>query len=113
MIKPKSLVLVFAGLGLTACGPCGEDLVSSATSPDGRYEARTVEVNCGATTDFAWRVELKDVGHRRIERVATFDGPGSAAVAWRGKTLVVSHKGERYRAAAEVFGVPVAYTPLH
>jgi hypothetical protein len=108
----SALAFLLVGLSLVSCGSCGEELVSSAASADGRYEARIVEVNCGATTDFSWRVELKDAGQRRIERVATFDGADSASVAWRGRTLVVAHKGERFRAASEVFGLPVEYTPL-
>jgi len=106
----STLAILAVGLSLAACGLCGGDLVSSAASTDGLYEARIIEVNCGATTDFAWRVEVKDVRERRIQPVGTFDG--AASVAWRGRTLVVAHKGERFRAASEVFGLPIEYRSL-
>ena len=43
----------------SACGDlCGDEELSSAVSPDGRYVARAFIRNCGATTAYVTRVDL-------------------------------------------------------
>ncbi len=51
-------LLVLAALA-SACGDlCGDEELSSAVSPDGRYVARAFIRNCGATTAYVTRVDL-------------------------------------------------------
>jgi hypothetical protein len=39
--------------------PCGEDVISEETSPDGRYIAVLFERNCGATTPYVDHINLR------------------------------------------------------
>ena len=43
-------------------GGCGEEVISSTTSPNGRYVAVVFERNCGATTGWVTHVNLREVG---------------------------------------------------
>ena len=73
MLRTALRVLAFIGGGLVvivvllfvlayfAFKP-SKDEVASATSPDGRFVARLVEVNGGATTSFGYRVTISEAG---------------------------------------------------
>lgn len=61
------VVLVAAVLGGCIVSPCDNDVVSEVRSPDGRRIATVFERGCGATTQTATVVALRDAD-------AAFDG---------------------------------------
>jgi hypothetical protein len=70
---------------------CGYDLKSSAVSPDGRYKAAVVEVNCGATTSYvSWAVLTKanKKFNYRKDHLASVETQ-AMTVRWEGQKLVV------------------------
>ena len=53
-------VLLFAALAwLAGCNLCGDEVVSTLSSPGGRYRAVWIVRNCGATTDYVTHVVLE------------------------------------------------------
>jgi hypothetical protein len=58
------VVALVLTMGLAGCGQplCGNELLSEARSPDGRYVAAVFERNCGATTPYVRIVSLRQAG---------------------------------------------------
>ena len=82
------IVALFVYLDRTLCG---YDLKSSQISPDGRYKAAVVEVNCGATTGYVdWVVLTKadKAFNYRKDRLASVETQAMTA-QWDGQTLIV------------------------
>lgn len=73
-------------------GGCGYDLQSTEISPDGQYKAGVVEVNCGATTDYAkWALLTeadRDFNYKR-DRLVAIEGR-QMWVHWDGVKLIVA-----------------------
>lgn len=53
------LIAVIASSGCTYLSECGEDRISSLSSPSGRYVAEHFARNCGATTGLAYHINLR------------------------------------------------------
>ncbi len=77
------IVLLLAVLVLSTC--VSRDVVARAKSPDGSLEAVLSETNGGATTDFAYDVELRPtgaLGNWRGARVASLEAASRSDCAW-------------------------------
>ena len=76
------LVLTVFSIG---CGLCGDELVSTAESPGGRFTAIVSVRNCGATTSYVTWVSVARGGARRPgsgQLVFTADSGRGAAESW-------------------------------
>jgi hypothetical protein len=90
-----AIPLLDAGLSVvTRSGLCQTTTYQSAVSPNGRYEAAVVEVDCGAATGFNRQVL---VTRRPFSWASTsilyFREHPSLQLAWSGRTLTI--RGER------------------
>ena len=70
-----------------ACGflsPCSDEMLSEVFSPDERWVASIFVRNCGATTDFATRVEVRWRSNQSSEddRVFVVNGKPEVHVHW-------------------------------
>jgi hypothetical protein len=71
-------------------GDCGEEVIRSVPSPDGRFVATVYRRNCGATSDFATHVNLRrnsgavkrDGGVVHEGEVLTLGGTRKVKVTW-------------------------------
>jgi len=96
-------------------GPCGFEVMQESVSPDGTLKAAAVEVNCGATTDYAsWAVLTRAdrAFDFKKDRIAAIPGR-EMRVGWEGRKLVVFWYAERPPTVRE--GRPAAqveYRPL-
>jgi hypothetical protein len=110
LVSAGSVAAVFACSGCKAAQRllCGEDeSLAESSSPDGRYTARAVLRNCGATTDYSRLVTLAD---RRGGTGATLDsvyiirGEGPVSLEWVSRDrLKVGASTEKIYAASEAW----------
>jgi hypothetical protein len=80
------LVAALAASVLAACGTCGDERITDATSPDGRFLARSFVRNCGATTSCAAHVEIreKSAWFQSAHTVFVAEGVMDPSVSWVG-----------------------------
>lgn len=89
-------VVAYCGLVLITfvwAGQCGYQLIDQQLSPDRRQKAAVVEVNCGATTDFARWVVVTDAEKRfryRHDMLAAVGGQ-ELGIHWDGPILHVKY----------------------
>ena len=57
--KIAAILSVAVLVWLAGCNPCGDEVVSTLSSPGGQYRAVWIVRNCGATTDYATHVLLE------------------------------------------------------
>lgn len=98
----KGGMAVLLALYLTGCrnaplAGCEQTLRSEQISPDGRWKAAILDVQCGATTaDANWILltskQSKFEGER--DKVAVFEGRVEN-IAWQGERLIVSYGDAR------------------
>ncbi|WP_345552489.1 hypothetical protein [Microbulbifer aestuariivivens] len=62
MNKLISLTITFLLLNGCDSSKCGSEIVSRELSPDKRVEAVVSKVNCGATTDYSFKVYIVPTG---------------------------------------------------
>jgi hypothetical protein len=79
---PLSLLILMFLLILLLNTCVSREVVASAKSPDGRVIARLYEINGGATTDFAYNVQLSRIWPRWDHQVASFYGAGRSKCAY-------------------------------
>ena len=71
---PLSVLTLIFFLALLVDSCVSRDVVAKATSPDGSAVARLYEINGGATTDFAYSVQISRPWPRWDSQVADFYG---------------------------------------
>jgi len=87
------------GGSTSSCAVCGDVTLSRVVSPDGRFVAELMERNCGATTDYARRVDLDRTGMSGLfvksETVFVVEGQVPVALSWArdARTLEINHTG--------------------
>lgn len=104
--------LALGGCGNSALFSCENDLKSTVPSPDGKYAAGVLSVQCGATTADATWVLLKDskdgFDYER-DKVAVFEG-SAVALSWKDESLqVVYHEAKPYKMDPSAKGVSIKY----
>jgi hypothetical protein len=133
----RSLTLLLLGIGLVACGEfdlCGNDLLATVPSHDGRLKAVVFQRGCGATTGFSTHVSvltaaeqllIEGHGFRSTEAGNAFGGEKGThrPAGWRGggpwvdvgwqaeNVLVVRYDSTAhvFRQEARVTGVELQY----
>jgi hypothetical protein len=98
------------GSGLEV-GSCGNEQRAKVPSPDATFDAVVVERNCGATVDFATRVDL--VGKHGQVNLVVFAGQPQVKLLWKGGVELEVHHPKAspddiYGPVSEAFGVKVA-----
>jgi hypothetical protein len=111
-LSPAGDRLMLAHQGREApLGECADEEQGNTGSQRGIL-ASVVERNCGATVDFATRIELRS-GDRRMA-IAVFGGRVSVSLKWTAEGLAVTHApvgpDRVYRRAETAFGTQVIYT---
>jgi hypothetical protein len=94
--------------------PCGFELRDQQVSPDGQRKAGVVEVNCGATTDYATWLVMTDAGRPfdyERDRLAAIDGL-AMRMRWEGSRLIVSYRASRPISLKQPQPPAVEYRPL-
>ena len=84
-----------AGVAAAACGallvascdPCAEEVLSRQPSPDGRFVAEFVEIDCGATTDYQSVVILRSAGEQAT--VLSMKYHQSIHLTWQGSEALL------------------------
>lgn len=114
LILSALLCFTILSVGCTSEGifACDNSPVAQAKSPDGRFVAEALLVQCGATTSDAVWLLLGKTGAKLDEdrdRVAVFEAE-SISLRWEASQLVVGHKGAKaFRADEEAKGVHIEY----
>lgn len=113
--------LVILGTLLGACSnaepffECAQEEQTSAESPDGRFKASVVLVQCGATTSDATWVLLSPTGRKPDpdrDTVAVFEGKAVRAT-WVAGALDIAHGDLRsFKSESSLHGVPARYTKI-
>ena len=94
---------------------CGEDLPTEKISPDHVHVAREFRIDCGATTDWAAAVNLKNTITGKEQRVLSLNGDlvKSCSVKWLDdKSLDIrcsSFSNEVYNRQSEFEGVKITF----
>jgi hypothetical protein len=95
LIVPSACAVLTPSIG---CGLCGEELLSSHNSPDGRFVVVVYVRNCGATTPYVTHAHIRKAttqisadwdGAIREAEVLSIKGKYSVGVKWTAATLVV------------------------
>ena len=104
-----------------ASNPCEETVIGRCVSPDKHKEAMLLEVDCGATTDFARHVRILSArntgtGHPP-PNVAVAQGRGIRSVYWKSSSLLVivfdSSDATFFERKREWNGTQVQYLDVH
>lgn len=75
--------------------PCQDEVKQEMRSENGRYIAKVVERNCGATTRFGTRLDLRSSGPRlfaKNQEVFTQENQCPIRLIWAGDTLHVEYQ---------------------
>ena len=86
----KVILIVLIGFGLTAC--CSDTVQSETTTTDGIYVATLYERNCGATTSFVTRENLRSQGARfagDVGLVFVVSGKPKVNLSWENDSSLV------------------------
>lgn len=89
-------VIVLAGCG--KCGLCEDSELLRTTSPDKLVDAVVSSRDCGATTDYVYRVYVFKAGSEPVENDVVFlaDNVDDLNIHWQAsKKLVISYKEAR------------------
>lgn len=112
-----AVCLIPSFAGLAGCGgifTCDHEPMTDVASPDGRFSAKLEKVACGATTEDAFWVTLRDKKAflDKGEVVAVFDHTNNVDVVWLAPRQVVinGNGGKRHAARADWHGVRIAYS---
>ena len=105
---------------LTGCFfECADKMLREVASPDGAYIATVFERDCGATTDYARIVMIREkgekfVGDRKKNYVFTIQGKKDVDLQWEnGNHLVIARpSGRIFKEADSWRKVRVSYIPL-
>jgi hypothetical protein len=84
-LRPAFRWLVTASLSMVAlAGCCSDETDVEAGSPDGRFLARSVVRNCGATAGFVTVIEVEDQQALVLDthHIVTLDGHGGVGLRW-------------------------------
>jgi hypothetical protein len=79
---------------ILGAGACDYTVKDQRVSPDGRRKAAVVEVDCGATTDYASWVVATDANapfQYGRDRVSAVNGR-ALRIAWEGRKLIIYHR---------------------
>ena len=83
-------LVAVAGCYSWLVGDCADNVKSQSVSPDGRYIARLVERDCGATTDYSTVVDLRlsseSLDSHQDNWILTMPGRHSITLTWQGNT---------------------------
>lgn len=121
------LAATLAALFLGGCGVCGNDVVKSTPSPDGRWSAVLFQRDCGATTGFSTQISVvrrggEPAGGGNIF-VADDDHGAAPTAAWGGPwadvkwssptTLTVFYDGRSrlFAKRERIVDVHISYAP--
>jgi hypothetical protein len=107
---------VLALVHLISCSPCSHKVLSEATSPSDRMIATVFESDCGATTDFATSVSIRNAGksfsptkHNLVVGIA---GQQPVTILWRDDSNLIVRLPKESDARIkkeEVNGVTISY----
>jgi hypothetical protein len=68
LLKFSRFSIVFLAVaGLSSCNLCKDEVVERVVSPDGKWAASIVTIDCGATTSENIIVNLQDAKQRRLD----------------------------------------------
>lgn len=101
-------------LALAACDgmPCEHIVRSEVMSPDGRFKAAILNVDCGATTQEATWIILsraEDSYDFRKDRTSVFEGV-VRDISWRAGTLAIDYGDAKiFERKSEAMGVAIVY----
>ena len=107
-------------IGSIIANPCGETTIQRASSPDGKLEALIVEVDCGATTNYARHVRLHSRNPSSTssskDNVAVVAGQGTGKIVWKSPTALSieydSSDAEFFEKKSESMGTHLSYIDI-
>ena len=116
-----ALVQLAPILGITACNPCGDELVADRPAPDGSRVALAFKRDCGATTPVATHMLIRGssepktleedksvfIGEGVINLELVWQSPKELTVRWEARGQGVSV----FKADRENQGVTITYQP--
>jgi hypothetical protein len=108
----RIVAFLLALLFLVGCDPCGNTVVSSSVSPDGKFEATVFIRDCGATMDYSPQVDLRPKGKPLRNTGNVFVGKGDAQIKiqWLSSTqLLIRSDCRLYKASTNYEGIAILH----